>query len=207
MESDTAHHRDDDRRSDLAVMGANEYKQKRRLQRILDAHDRVEDTADEAWNQYVRGEISHDAKNIAIQKAVKKAIRETYNLLNEHVEANGDKDEYWHGNGEAIGAIEFQTQFDETINGLGDFLETRELYEESWEEPAPERHGPDGSVQRHASYTVPEELSWSAYLRLKEFLSKEHDLEVRFEELDDSLPTWGFEEVEEEELPDEVEVL
>lgn len=190
--------REDDRRSDLAVMDANEYKQKRRLQRILDAHDRVEEIADEAWNRYVEGEITHDAKNIAIQKAVKKAIREAYNLLNEHVEQNGNQDEYWYGNGDELGRIEFQQRDPVIIGGLADFLGTQEIYEESWTEPAAQRHGPDEPVPRHATHTVPEAVSWSAYLRLKEFLSKEHDLEVRFEELEDSLPVWGFEELDEE---------
>jgi len=65
--------------SDLAVMEANEYKQKRRLERLLDAVDDVQDTADEAWNAYVAGEISQEARNITIQRTVQNAIRESTN--------------------------------------------------------------------------------------------------------------------------------
>lgn len=202
MAANTDTPRDDDRRSDLAVMDANEYKQKRRLQRILDAHDRVEDVAAEAWQDYVDGRIGHDAVNIAIQKAVKKAIRETYNLLVEHADGDGTADRYWAGNGEPIGTIEFRQADPETIDGLADFLATQELYEETWQEPLPKRHGPDETVTRQASFTVPKGVSWAAYLRLKEFLSQEQDLEIRFEELDDSLPSWGFEEVEEDDGED-----
>lgn len=194
----TNNNHNEERTSDLAVMGANEYKQKRRLERILDAHDRVEDTADDAWQAYVAGDIGSEAKDISIQKAVKKAIREAYNLLIEHAsEAQGD-DQYWIGDpGNPIGIID-QGHEPTPIIGLRDFLHTEELYEERWMEDAPQRHGPDEVVEQSTAYTVPEDLSWKAYLRLKQFLSTEHDLEIRFEELDDSLPNWGYEEVEDD---------
>ncbi|MDR9431867.1 MAG: hypothetical protein RI568_14370, partial [Natronomonas sp.] len=87
-----------DRQSDLAVMDANEYKQKRRLERILDGLDGVQDTADEAWSAYVAGEISREAYHIAIHRAVRKAIVECYKLLIDHAREIADADErdhYW----------------------------------------------------------------------------------------------------------------
>lgn len=184
--STNQHSREDDRRSDLAVMDANEYKQKRRLQRILDARDGVLDKDDLAWEQYVKGEIQFDGRNILIQKSVKKAIYEVYTHLVEQAnEKNGDgeaiPDRYWHGNDEPIGTIEREHQPDITINGLKDFLETDYVYEETWTEPAERRHGPDGEQVRRESYTVPEDLSFAAYRLLQEFLSKEQGIKLTTE--------------------------
>lgn len=75
---------DDSRHSDLAVLGADEYKNKRRLERILDALDNIPEQADRAREQYNRGSISIDARRIAVQDAVNDAILEAMNLLRDH---------------------------------------------------------------------------------------------------------------------------
>lgn len=75
---------DDSRQSDLAVLDANEYKNKRRLERLLDAIDNIPDQADRAREQYNHGEIDMHARRIAVQDAVSDAIWEAWNLLKEH---------------------------------------------------------------------------------------------------------------------------
>lgn len=206
--------REPERQSDLAVMEANEYKQKRRLERILDSIDKVEDKADQAWELFVSGDINHDAKNIMIQRAVKQTVRECYNLLLDyHKEATReaenpravkdntpDADEYFAPRQEnRLGAVEMDWEDDIPIYGLFGFLQSKELYEETWTERAKPRNKP-ARVERHtAKHTVPESVSWTAFMTLKEFLNSEHDLEIKFEELDDALPTWGFVEVPDEE--------
>jgi len=46
---------------------------------------------------------------------------------------------------------------------------------------------------------MPEHISRNAYLRLWEFLDTVHDMDISFEEMDDDLPTWGFDEIPEDE--------
>lgn len=213
-----------DRQSDLAVMDANEYKQKRRLERILDAMDKIEEQSNEAWDRFVAGQINHDAKNIMIQRAVKEAIREAYNLLLAHqkqLESEHEVDEllaqdggmeweamsdYWLARrGDPIGTIEQTHQDDIVIWGLRDFLDTKEFYREEWEEPVKPRNQPAQMEPQSREQSVPETVSWNAALRLKEFLNEEHSLEVKFEELEDELPNWGYREVDE--VPEGVEVI
>lgn len=194
-------------RSDLAVMDANEYKQKRRLERILDVVENVEEKADKAWDLFVQGDISHDAKNIMVQRAVQKAIREVYNLLVGHEQELADShSEYWYGDPEnAIGTIERDNDNSITITGLQEYMTLDTFITETVTERVNRANKPAKIVQHEREYTVPESVSWNAFLRLKQFLNEQHDLEIAFEEMDDELPTWGFEEVEE--VPDDAEVL
>lgn len=194
-----------DRQSDLAVMDANEYKQKRRLERILDAMDGVEATADAAYDELVAGQISADAKNIMVQRAVKEAVRESYKLLIDHFRAvtdnadeNGEQawDRYWTGDpGDALGVVELDRDDNHFIQGLRDYLEAPTYFVEEWSEQEHPRDMAPQEVTRSREHTMPEDVSWAAFLRLKEFLDEKHDLEISFEEMDDSLPVWGFEEV------------
>jgi len=188
----------DDRQSDLAVMDANEYKQKRRLQRILDAHDKVEDMGERAYGQYAEGVISHDGKNIRILRAVQQYIREVYNLLMEYdSELEEDEiNEYWVGT--YLGALERDHEEDIYFRGLKSVLYADEIYTEEWTEEVQARHGPNQVANKSATHTVPETVSVNAYLLVNQFLSQEKGLEIQFEELEDELPTWGFEEVDED---------
>lgn len=198
----------EDRQSDLAVMEANEYKQKRRLERILDVVEDVEDKADEAWDLFVAGEVSRDGKNIIIQRAVQKAIREVYKLLVDHQTRADSHSEYFAGRkDEPIGTIEREENEDVTIYGLYDYMTLDMLHKETVTVTEHPPNKPPRQRTKSRETTVSEQISWTAYLRLKEFLDDEHDLEVSFEELDDELPNWGFKEYEEDEIPDDVEVI
>lgn len=224
-------HRDADRQSDLAVMDANEYKQKRRLERILDAMDAIPDQADKAKEQYVAGEIDLHARRVMVQDAVKDAIWEAWNLLVDHekncqrdaadrMRADGgdldsadDKDGPWphseyfigHPDQKPIGVIPQEQDDDKVVWGLKEFFEMDEFWTESWEETVKPRNGRPRPVEQELTHSVPRKVSWAAALRLKEFLNAEHGMEIQFEEMDNSLPNWGFEEIEE--VPDDVEVI
>jgi len=192
MPTETPEH-DGERQSDLAVMDANEYKQKRRLERILDAIDGVQDTADEAWGQYVTGEIDKDALNITTQRAVKKAVRECAVLLKAHARDKHENEEeydyYWHGHhSDVIGVVEVPNSDNVIIVGLQDFLESDEFYSQTITEQLSRRNKPNETVSRTIEYTLPARVSYNAYLRLKDFLDDVHDMEISFEELDDKLP-------------------
>lgn len=189
---------DDGRQSDLAVLEANEYKQRRRLERLLDMLDGVQDTADGAWAAYVAGEISRDARNITIQRSVQNAIRECYKLLLDHArqvrnaDENGDelqRDRYWLGDPEhPLGTVDVAGEDVAQIVGLKHFLQSDRYYTLTVEQTVQRRNLPSKTVTKEVETTMPEDVSFAAYLRLKEFLDDVHDLEVSFEEIDDSRP-------------------
>jgi len=200
MAAEEANH-DRDRHSDLAVLEANEYKQKRRLERILDAHDQVEERASDAFASYAQGEISQDAKNVVLLEAVKRYIREVYQLLRDY-ERNRDEDDpsyLYRETDPPLGQLAFDHGGGIEFRSLADVLMAETTYSETWEETEASRHGPDRTVEHSEQYTTPEIVSWNAYLLTSEFLTEEHDLELQFEELGDSLPTWGYEEIPDEE--------
>lgn len=192
---------DRDRQSDLAVLEANEYKQKRRLERILDAHDNVEDAAAEARALFFEGEINRHAVDITVQEAVKRAIRENYNLLSDHAGQTDGRDAYFAGDPEQpIGHIERPHSDAIPVVGLSDFLQTDWFYTDEWETTERPRNRPPRTVSHREEVTVPRAVSWKAYQRLKRFLSQEHDLELQFEWLEDNRPfhDWGDEREETE---------
>lgn len=201
---------DGTRESDLAVMEKTEFKQKHRLNQILQAHDKVETKANEAWDFLVAGEITHDGKNIMIQRAVKEFVRECYNLLLEHHKqvkqaraareqaaengaatngnaADNDDDwplvDYWNGEGapEPIGTIEMHRADDKEIYGLSDFIQTNELYQESWQVREKPRNMAVRTSETVVEHSVPEDVSWTAYLWLREFLNEQYSLDLQFE--------------------------
>lgn len=217
MSTDTGTGDDADRQSDLAVMDANEYKQKRRLQRILDAQDHVETVASRAYERYTAGEITEEAKNIVLLRAVKQFIRECYNLLLEYDREleDGAWNRYLDGPpvnddrerlGDPLGAIERRGGATIYFWGLADVLTAETFYEDRWVETVESRHGPDEQEEFSETYTVPEDVIWNGYLLLRRFVSEEKDMEIRFEDMDDSLPTWGFSEIDDE-ADGEVEVV
>lgn len=238
---------DSERRSDLAVMDANEYKQKRRLERILDAMDNIPDQADRAREQYNVGEIDMHARRITVQDAVQDAVWEAWNLLLDHEQNQHEKareameayiakeypdedvdpskltdevlEQYWsvtgrwphsryfmgHPDHGPLGFIEQARREDKVVWGLRQFYHLQDMWTESWTEQTKPRNGRPRSVNREIRHTVPRRLSWAAALRLKEFLNREHDMEIQFEDMEDGLPNWGFRELEES--PEGVEVI
>lgn len=198
--------RDNDRQSDLAVMDANEYKQKRRLERILDNLEAVQDNADEAWARYVKGEIDRDARNITIQRAVQNSIDECYKLLKDHEREVNGNDDYFVGDPDnPIGAIDVGDGTPIIIQGLKDYLEAPTFQTTTYEETVPRRNMPDETVTRTVDVSMPEWVSYRAFRRLKMFLDDVHDMEISFEEMDDNLPNWGFEA--DEDIPEDAVVL
>lgn len=202
----------DDRQSDLAVMEANEYKQKRRLERILDARDGVEVRSQEAYGRYAAGEISREAVDITILRAVQSFIRELYNLLWEHrQEVKAERDDAplpdiylvmdqqdIEAVNDPLGQIHMAHDDNVVFWGLFDILNADEFYSETWTESIGHRHMANEERELSKTHAVPESLSWESYMLANRFLAEEKDVEIRFEDLDDSLPIWGFEEVEED---------
>lgn len=205
--------------SDLAVMDANEIKQKRRLTAILDAHDNVEERASKAYKLHIQGEISQHARNVLLQKAVQAYLREVYVLMKADHNPPDDPNPYWFpylyvneqdawvphpdAPGEPpIGVVEMDHEDDVLIKGLEDFMHADEIYTERWTESRRTRHSGRQVVEQERSHSIPERVIWEAYLWINQYLDEEHDLEIKFEQIGDELPTWGFEEIEDEDVTD-----
>lgn len=163
--------------SDIAVMEANDFKQMRRLKRILESHDSVFDAADKLFQLEIEGAITNDARKIGIQYVVKKFIRESWELL-DHRDRELD---IWT---KKIGTIELEQQSNIEIVGLDDFLDTQEFYHVEWFENREARHGPNQQIRRSRTYTLPEQISWQAYQLLWSYLSREKGLEMSVEEME-----------------------
>jgi len=190
-----------------AVRDADEMKQRRLLQNILDALDDVEEAQRVALDGLAQGEMTADGKNILLQRAVSRSIREAYNLLRSHApesdngdDAGDDRDQYWLGDpDDPIGQLPYKTREDAPVVGLRDYLHLPETYSEHSETTNNPRHGAPETVTEEHVHTVPAELSEAAYLRLRVFLGDIHEIKVAFEAVEDNLPAFGFDDPPEDE--------
>lgn len=206
MSSESADRRPNDSvRSDLAVMDANEFKQKHRLKRILEAHDRVEEKFAEAYERHVKGNVSEHGKNIIMLRAVQSFIREIHNLLMDYgdeLDKQTDGDEtvpnpYWHGmEDNELGVVEFETEPNKVFHGLKDVVESDEVYEETWQVRVPKRHVQHEIRRERAEHTVPEKVSKNAFILAKMFLARQYDLEMVTEQIEDQRPISDWREDE-----------
>jgi len=176
-----------DRQSDLAVMDAEEYKNKRRLERLLDAHDRVEEWDNHSLRMLVDREITPQGRNIILLRAVKQFIREAYNSLREHYEsyqAEGEpaKPDGYLLTSEPIGVIEFEHREDVEFYGLGDILNADRMYTEVWDTEEDPKHTSSKTQTHDRTKAVPEDVTMKAFLRLKHFLDEERGLDLAFSE-------------------------
>lgn len=178
--------RDDDRQSDLAVMDVDEYKQKRRLERIYDVHDMVGEIATDSLNERAYHDLSSDGEDIAVLHAVQRFIWESYNMLIEYAEGRedgGTEDKYWTGEGRdnPLGEIRFKNSETVEFWGLKDVLQAKRVYSKTWTETTHPRDMAPREETHENQKTVPRRVSVDAYLLLKEFLEKERDLDLNFE--------------------------
>jgi hypothetical protein len=205
-----------DWQSDLAVMDVQEYKQHRRQHRIFEVREDVEEQADHAFALYSMGEINRHGKNTLILKAVKKFIREVYQLLRQYEDsrAEGQKSYLHRAEGQNIlGQIEMNHSDNIIFEGLYDVVHADPTYTERWQETVQQRHGVNKTETYVRENSVPEEISWRAYILTNEFLADHYGQILQTEALEDKLPEWGFTQLADDDgedgadLPDDVEVL
>lgn len=168
---------------DLSAVSADEYKQKRRLQRILDAQDLVEDVGNASLDMFVNGEIQQEARNILLLQAVKQYIRECYNLLVDYArDLDRERDLYWYGTPDRpLGRIEFDHRDDVVFLGLRDLLDADWFYSETWTTTEQPRNRPEREEDHEQHYVIPRSVIYEGYLRLKRFTHEECDLDIAFE--------------------------
>lgn len=170
----------DEERPSYSVREADENKQGRRIDEILDARKMVLSVEQTLFEQQARNEISQRGRNIGLQVAVKSFIRECLNLL----PADGDTDvpnQVPHPYREKLGEVPMYWHSNIEVVGLLEYLETNETYQESFRDSQSAKHGPDKLTMRRQSHTVPKELSWQAYTVLWRYLNWEYDIDVQFE--------------------------
>lgn len=173
--------------SELALLGADEWRQKHRLERVMSALDRIEDADFVAIEEMVKGEIKPEGREIVLLQAVKGAIRESYNLLLSYHREQDGADGYWR-TAEPIATIEAIGDGEPIkFYGLADVLEAQNYYHFSWTETLDRRKKLPERVERTGMKAVPEEVSMKAYLLLKDFQSTQRDLGLSYEDEDDPL--------------------
>ena len=181
----------EERQSDLAVMDSNEYKNKTRLESILTQRQQVFEARNKARDLLISGDIQPEGRDLIVLNAVRQYLEEVWNLLLEHAETVGgvEKSQYlcdW-----PLGTVTLDGREDVHINGLWDFLHCQRRYTMVKTETVSYRHGTDQSRQRRETRTVPVEVSRRAFRLINQFLNEQHDLDIQFEELDDSLRRSG----------------
>jgi len=175
------HDREESRQSDLAVMSQAEYKDKRRLESILDAIAKVEVADDATLVALTSGNIEPDGRNFVIFQRVQSAIRECYNMLRRHAEqAENEVDGYWRTE-TPIARISFDSGEDVELYGLSDFLNAKPLHTRETVETVKRRNMPFKEETKTETKLIPARQSLQAFLLLKKFLSDERGLELKFE--------------------------
>lgn len=168
---------------ELKDESAAEMLQRRRLTAVLDAVEAVERADELATHAYMTGEIAADARNVIVLTATQRAIRECYGLLMNHLDEREDEEErdyYWHGHEDSpLGGLTLEEAGKGVLfYGLRDVMLADEVYSSSWEERQKPRNHSVTVEQKSEKGTVPRKVSWGAYLRLREFLTKEVGLSL-----------------------------
>jgi hypothetical protein len=180
----------EERQSDLAVMDANEYKNKTRLESILTQRQKVFEARDQARDLLISGEIQPDGRNLLVLNATRQYLEEVWNLLLRHARQQGTEEEEWGSvylTGKKLGEIELRGRKDVLIDGLSSYLYCQRQYVQEWTEEVRWRYGDNKTRTHREIKTVPVKISRRAFRLINQFLDREHDLDIQFEELDDTL--------------------
>jgi len=93
------------------------------------------------------------------------------------------------------------------FSGLYDLIATDEVFVREQAETVEYPQGPPRQIMRSESKAVPRDISWAACRLMDEFLASEHGMELKVDELDDSLSTFGFSTAELNERAAEEETM
>jgi len=188
-----------DRQSDLAVMEAEEYTQKRLLKRLIERRERVTELANEARQRFVAGQIDERGRDTMILYAVHDYVQAGYTLLLNHAEGTpaGEHSEYLFER--ELGDMQVGGESVE-FSGLYSILATDEVYTRETTRVVEYPQGPPQTVTQTQSKAVPREISWKACRLMDEFLANEHGIELKVDQLDDSQRSFGFESATKDEL-------
>lgn len=184
----------EDRQSDLAVMDAEEFQQKRLLARIIEGRERVTELANKARERYIGGEIDQRGRNTMLLWAVQDYISTCWTLLRSYAEQ--EDDEYYLLEAD-LGSIEFGTGEEDNVSfqGLYDILTAEEVHTSHFTEVVEYPQGPPRERTRTETKSVPRQVSWRACRLLDEFLANTQGIELVIDEIDTGLQSFGFDTV------------
>lgn len=181
-----------DRQSDLAVMDAEEFTQKRLLKRLLDRRERVTELANEARQHYVAGQIDERGRDTMILYAVQDYITCGWTLLLNHAKSQPADQHSEYLFERDLGKMQVLDD-SEPFSGLYDVLATDEVYVRETTKFVEYPQGPPKEVTKRESKAVPRRISWAACRLMDEFLAAEHGIELKVDRLDDAQHSFGFE--------------
>jgi hypothetical protein len=195
-----------DRQSDLAVMDVEEFTQKRLLKRLIDRREQVDELANEARRQWVVDNIDQQARDTMILFAVKDFISAGWTLLLNHEQSLPADEHSEFLFGRDLGTL---TILDQTweFEGLYDVLASEEVYAARATRTVEYPQGPPRQIAETESKAVPRDISWRACRLMDEFLAEEQGIELKVDQLDDSLESFGFSSADLSEFADEATTL
>lgn len=185
-----------------AIDDPGEFNQRRRLKAIQDARERVYKQRAHALDLEAVGAISTQTKRQIIREAVTDLVLEVEQLIIGNTEENQDNpgNKYW--TEAQIGAIPLADGSTYPLFGLHDFLSAPNPIVQTWTE---EPDAPPGfdvhpnrkeARERREETQIPEEVSMRAFRLVTKFLN-DVGLDAQPEE---TLPTFGFKELEDWEI-------
>jgi len=195
-----------DRQSDLAVMEKQEFQQKRLLSRIIDGRDRFDEIANKARERYIAGDIDIDGRNTLLLYACQDYIETAWTLLLNH--SRGEDGDSSYLLEAELGSIEMPGDNDDVeFNGLYAILTADELYHCEHTSTVSYRHGPDREQTVVESFSVPRSVTREAVRTMDEFLAVEMGIELKVDDMDDSIESFGFSTAQLEQAANNVETM
>jgi len=158
----------------VTVDGEEEHKQHRRVNRFMNVFEEIGKADKRSKEAVVTGQMNPDGREVVLQNAVQRFIRELYSPLKNHSREAAGRDAYWMGDPETpLGVIRFSDGDDVLLAGLRDYLQLDDTLSRSWEETVVRRNKPPTVETKWETKTVPEEVTWGAFYYATEFASRE----------------------------------
>jgi hypothetical protein len=140
------------------------------------------------------GDIDEDGQNTLLLYAAQDYIETAWTLLRAHSEGE-DGDTHYLLEKE-LGQIALPGDRAPIVfEGLYDVLTANELYHCEVRTTVSYPHGPDQETTTVESFSVPREVSRRAVRTMDEFLANEQGIELKVDDIDDSLPSFGYDTI------------
>lgn len=160
-----------------AVEDPSDIKQRRRIEAVLDARERVAEQHRKALDLQAKRQIDEQLARRMIRQAVKEYALESEHVIKANLPDTSDDPREWAAKEEAayhtwkerdLGVLEMRASIKE-FEGVQAFVETPRVITETWRESAEDAVNGSSETVRRESYEVPIEVSERAYRALNYF--------------------------------------
>lgn len=157
------------------VDDTDDYKQRNRIEAVLNAREHVLDQRRKAMDMRVTGEIPNQLACRIVREAVEAYILESEHLIQRYVP--DEDEEEWNTEEEVardvwletqLGSIEMQTHTEEIV-GLKEYLDAPDVFVDQWTESSSSAISGTQTTERTAEYQIPMTVSKQAYRELNRF--------------------------------------